>query len=152
MTANTAYQTRAIRPLGVHKLNGWQMKVHGIAANRETVRPAVVQAGLALAAKLLPERSGPSGLDGYGFVVIHEGESACYYLVFCWSGEIFLQKQICIAPLGNPTAYQPVGEGVFPCAWELVPVAYEREAWVSSMLASGPDPDRYLADMLTRDA
>lgn len=152
MTANTKYRTRAIRPLGVRTPAGWQMKVYGIAASGDTPRPAVVEAGNNLAERALPKRSGPSGLDGYGFLIIHEGESACYYLIFCWSGEIFLNTHIYIAPLGNPSAYRPVQPGVFPCAWELVPVAYEREAWVAAMLADGPDPERYLADTLTRDA
>jgi hypothetical protein len=152
MTTTTDYLTRAIRPLGVRAINGWQMKLHGIAAKGETPRPAVVEAGVDLAERVLPKRSGPDGREGYGFVVIHEGESACYYLIFRWSGEIFLNHHIFIAPLGNPRAYNPVGPGVFPCAWELVPVAHEREAWVATMLADGPDPDRYLADTLSRDA
>lgn len=152
MTVTTDYRTRAIRPLGVRTVNGWQIKVHGIAASGQTPRPAVIDAANALAARVLPKRSGPKGLDGYGFLIIHEGESACYYLLFCWSGEIFLSNHIFIAPLGNPMAGRPVQPGVFPCAWELVPIAHEREAWVSAMLADGPDPERYLADTLTRDA
>lgn len=151
MTTTTSYQTRAVRPLGVRDLAGWQMKVYGIAATGERPRDAVVDAAAAVAEKVLPPAGG-GPLDGFGFVIAHQGESACYYLIYWWVGEIYLGHRIFVAPLPAPQRARPVSAGVFPCAWELVPIAHEREAWVESMLRSGPDPERYLADTVSRDA
>jgi hypothetical protein len=152
MATTTSYRTRAIRPLGVRELAGWRMKMYGIAAVGERPREAVVAAASELAAKVLPAPPHDDGPGAYGFVIAHEGESACYYLVYWWVQEIFLGHRIFVASLRDPRRWQPVGAGVFPCAWELVPIAHEREAWVAAMLQGEPDPQRYLADTVSRDA
>ena len=152
MSSSTPYRTRAVRPLGVRDLARWQMKLYGIAANAEQPREEVVAAAVEVAEAMLQNPPGASPLDGYGFLIAHEGESACYYLIFRWVGEIFLDSKIFAAPLAAPRRYSPVRAGIFPCAWELVPIAHEREAWVAAMLAGpAPDPRRYLADTVSRD-
>src|SRR4051812_8953084 len=107
MSTTTSYRARAVRPLGVRELTGWRMKVYGIAVTGEVPRDEVVAAGVDVAAKTLPPARRDDPLGGYGFVIVHEGESACYYLVFWWLDEIFLGHRIFVAPLARPRAVQP---------------------------------------------
>ena len=157
----TPYRPRPVRSLGLTEVDGWRVKTYGIAATRAQPDPALVDAALALAGDVLPRpatalASGAGvSTERYGVAVAiaHEGLDGAFALLSWWTGENMLAHHAFVAP-GPPYAFEPLAPtGIVACAWELAVLAFERDAWVQTVLANprGPDLDAYLARRLNAD-
>lgn len=153
------YQARSVRFLQLAELSGWHVKVYGISALQEQPDPAFVEAAEQLAQGRLPNPpvwsaapgTGPAvSEDRYGvaFLIAHEGQEGNFALVSWWTGENMLQHHVYFAPAQPPFTFEYLSPtGVVACVWELAVLAFEREAWVDTVLANplGPDIGAYLA-------
>ncbi len=148
-----AYAPRPIRFLGICGVAGWQLKAYGIAFGREYPAPDAVEAAKQLAATALPQPPTTEERYGVGFLTVHQGKDACWALIDWWAYEDVLCHKLYRAPLDHPTEFTQVTSGPTVCVWELNVLAYERNAWVETMLQ---DPKRasvmsYLARSLSAD-
>ncbi|MFD2238858.1 hypothetical protein [Aureimonas populi] len=114
------------------------MKCYAIRATSEALDPAVLDAAAARVAAEPP----PAG--SLGFVILHRGEEAVWLLLHWWLPGGMLAERLWSASLGEPGAFQPVDRPSMACVWELVPIAFERDAYVRTMMNGGRDRD-YLA-------
>ena len=158
------YEPRPIRFLHLAAVDGWRLKVYGISARQERPDPAAVQAALRLATERLPRPATTFGDEvgadlsgeryGVGVLIVHEGREGLFVLMSWWAGENMLHHHVYFAPDGPPFPFEYLSStGVIACVWELAVLAFEREAWVETVLAdpAGPDLGAYLARTLSTD-
>jgi hypothetical protein len=149
------YRPRPIRFLEVWQVQGWRFKVYGIAYERELPRQALVQA----AKQVVPEQLAhfSAGINQYqvGFLGIHDGRGTNFVFVDFWADENELHHHVFISPAERPEALDYVAPGgVLGCVWDLRVLAFERQAWIDTVLANprGPDLEAYLAYQLDEEA
>jgi hypothetical protein len=147
------YRKRPIRCTGVLEADGWRLKCYEAAYRREHPRLPLVEAARDLADRL-PQPAEGEGRYGVGFLCAHDGHGGCYAFVDWWADENELHHLIYAAPGDRPSELQPVPPGgLTACVWDLAIMAFERRAWLDSVLANprGPDLERYLRAQLNDD-
>ena len=149
----TPYKPRHVRFIRREDVEGWQLKLYGIAPNGEEPRPEFVEATRDLAATVLPQP--PEGDDHYGvgFAIAHDARFVGIALVYWWKSENELHQRIYVSPKEDPTAWTHVENQPAGCVWELEVVNFERLAWLEDVLSNpdGPDLDAYLERSFSRD-
>jgi hypothetical protein len=147
------YKPRHVRFISRDDVEGWQLKLYGIAVNGQEPRPEFVAATRDLAARVLPQP--PAGEDHYGvgFAIAHDARAVGIALVYFWKSENELHQRIYVSPKDDPAAFTPVENQPAGCVWELEVVDFERRAWLEDVLsnAAGPDLDAYLERSFSRD-
>ena len=147
------YKPRHVRFIRREDVEGWQLKLYGIAVNGQEPRPEFVTATRDLAAQVLPQP--PAGEDHYGvgFAIAHDARAVGIALIYWWKSENELHQRIYVSPKNDPTAFTQVDDQPAGCVWELEVVNFERLAWLEDVLSnsSGPDVDAYLERSFSRD-
>ena len=74
-TLEAPYKPRHVRFIRREDVEGWQLKLYGIAVNGQEPRPDFVAATRGLAAQVLPQP--PAGEDHYGvgFAIAHDARA-----------------------------------------------------------------------------
>src|SRR6266478_4163868 len=143
------YEPRPIRFLELWAVEGWRLKVYGIASGRPLPRPELVAAAQCIATEKL--RSLPAGLPHYhiGFLGIHDGRTANFVFLDFWADENQLHHHVFVSPTAHPTQFTYVTPtGLSACVWDLRLQAFERDTWVTHVLQrnAAPDFDGYLTE------
>jgi hypothetical protein len=149
----TPYKPRHVRFIRRDEVEGWQLKLYGIALNGEEPRPEFVESVRDLAAGVLPRPPVADDRYGVGFAIAHDARWLGIALVYWWQSENELHQRIYVSPKDDPTAFAQVENQPAGCVWELEVVDFERRAWIEDVLArpSGPDLERYLERSFARD-
>lgn len=150
------YQTRPIRCREIWGHEGWRLKVYGISALADEPPTQLVAAIKFVAASTLPLPATTSDRYGVGFLYAHEGRNGGGYAsVNWWLNENELHHFQYEAPREGLDDLKPIDVtgGPTACAWDLAVIAFEREAWIETVLANenGPDLDAYLARQINED-
>jgi hypothetical protein len=147
------YEPRPIRFIRREDVDGWRLKLYGIAMAGKEPREEFVAATRDLAASILPRPAVSDDRYGVGFATAHDAATFCIALVYWWQSENELHQRIYISPKDEPSALTQVPDQPAGCVWELAVVDFERRAWIEDVLAnpSGPDVDRYLERRLDED-
>ena len=147
------YEPRHVRFIRREDVDGWRLKLYGIALNGKEPHPEFVEATRDLAASVLPQP--PAGDDRYGvgFATAHDATSLYIALIYWWQSENELHQRIYVSPKDDPIAFSQVENQPAGCVWELAVVDFERRAWLDDVLANppGPDLERYLGRRLDAD-
>ena len=123
------YAPRPISALGVEVIDGWRVKVYGIAYDRPEPRKELVEAALAAAAARLPRPAVTSYWHGAAFLGVHDGRGANFVFVDWWQHENELRHHLYLSPSEAPTELRPAAIDVDPiaCAWDQIGRASCRE-------------------------
>ena len=145
------YRDRAIRPLGVRAVEGWRLKVYGIAPFGRTLHLPVYEDGFAVAARVLPQPPVTPHRAGVGFATFHEGKGVHYLSLGWWDRESELFSRLMVRGAEEDDLWVWTQEHETAGVWELQVIAFEREAWVDAVLSRplAPDIDGYLRQVLT---
>ncbi|MDB4961845.1 MAG: isochorismatase [Myxococcales bacterium] len=148
-----SYRVRPIRYLRQWQHQDWRLKVYGISAAGDRPSDPMIAAGERLAIATLPSGATADGRHGVGLLGIHEGVHACFVFVSWWAKIYELNHFLFRGPKGNPDELAPVQAGLVGCTWDLRVVAFERDAWISSMSgpSDGPNLEQYLAATFNAD-
>ncbi len=149
-----AYRARAIRYLSHWQHQEWHLKVYGISVGMVRPPDELVAAGVSLAAATLPAGAHADGRHGVGFLGVHEGAQACFVFVSWWAHLYELNHFLFRRPKGSAGEFAPVQPGLCGCTWDLHVIAFERDAWINSMLdtADGsPDLEVYMSATFDAD-
>jgi hypothetical protein len=141
------YAARMIRFLELWEEDGWRLKVYGITYRDGGPGAELVETGRGLARACLPRPAAAARRYGVGFMGVHEGRDANLVFVSWWSHENELRQRVFTAPRARPLQFEDVtGNGLAGCVWDLAVLAFERGAWISSMLVDPGSPglDAYL--------
>lgn len=145
------YAPRSIRFLGLIAVDGWRLKLYGIAYRAERPVQTLVDAALAAAHDHVPRPAITGDRYGVGFVGVHDGRGANFVFVDWWANEDELHHLTWLSSKHDPGRLRATGPDDFTaCAWDLAVIGHERAAWVRHVLAraDGPDIDAYLNDRL----
>jgi hypothetical protein len=145
-TLQAPYKPRHVRFIRREDVEGWQLKLYGIALNGREPDPRFVEATHTLAASVLPQPPVADDRYGVGFATAHDATSLYIALVYWWQSENELHQRIYVSPKGGPIVFEQVENQPTGCVWELAVVDFERRAWIEDVLANpeGPDVARYL--------
>ena len=147
------YKPRHVRFIRREEVEGWQLKLYGIALNGKEPDPGFVEATRDLAAAVFPQPPATDDHYGVAFATAHDAASAHIALVYWWQSENELHQRIYVSPKDNPISFAQVENQPAGCVWELAIVDFERRAWIEDVLANpgGPDLERYLERRLDED-
>ena len=147
------YRARHVRFVRREEVEGWQLKLYGIAVNGQEPRPDFVEATRALAGSVLPQPPVADARYGIAFATAHDARSVGIALVYWWQSENELHQRIYVSPKDEPAAFTRVDDQPAGCVWELAIVDFERRAWIEDVLSNpdGPDLERYLGRRLDAD-
>ncbi len=147
------YKPRHVRFVRREEVDGWQLKLYGIALNGKEPDPEFVEATRDLAASVLPQPPATDDRYAIGLATAHDATSVYIALIYWWQDENELHQRIFVSPKGDPIAFEQVENQPAGCVWELAIVDFERRAWIEDVLANpgGPDLERYLKRRLDED-
>jgi hypothetical protein len=131
-------------------VDGWKIKMYGIAPADARPRAELVRAARHRAAAALPTRPDQAGAYGVGFLIVRDAPERCLALVDWWVHADELYQRIFVAPADRPQALAPQGTAGIGGVCELEVTAHERRAWLRHVLENpaGWDIDGYLGDTL----
>ena len=150
----TPYTKRPIRFLEIWQRGGWRLKVYGIAYGRPMPRPELVEAAKAVAQQRLSSVPEPSRHYCVGFLGVHDGRTANFVFVDWWAEENELHHHVYVSPTDEPSRFTyATPTGLTACVWDLRVMAFERQAWLDTVLtrADGPELEAYLRFTLNED-
>lgn len=154
MILKEPYHPRPIRFLELWQEADWRLKVYGIAYQRPFPRQELVAAAKHVARVHLSQSLDDYSHYGVGFLGIHDGRDSNFVFVDFWADENELHHHTYISPREKPERLAYVTPtGVIACVWDLRVLCFERQAWLTTVLANpnGPDLERYLACRLNED-
>ena len=140
------YTPRQFGRLGIWQMSNWTMKVYGIAAetpqqdsllDRELIRKARDYVETSLGRM--------NGTEHYstGFVILHHGSGAKSLLTQWWTNECVCMQHVAQSAYSGPPHFVEAKSDLMACAYELVPIDFERRAWISTVMA-GKSMKEYL--------
>ena len=136
-----SYEPRSVRRLGTWAHDGWSLKVYGVAYRGDVPPSHVVAAAKRTAAETLPTPAETPDRYGVGFLVVHEGQDARWLLVDWWGFESVLHHRLFVSPLEGDPEFEPAPDSLTACVWELPILAFERDAWVETVLSDAERPN-----------
>jgi hypothetical protein len=148
------YRPRAIRCLEVAEIDGWRVKVYGLAYEGERPAAKLVDATLEAARATLPSPPVTDERYGVGFLGAHQGRGSNFAFVDWWALENELHHHVWFSSLEEPGALRArEADDPIACAWDLSLLSHERAAWVEHVLQrwDAPDLDGYLAAQLNAE-
>jgi hypothetical protein len=147
------YESRPIRFIRREDIDGWRLKLYGIALAGNEAREELVAATRDLAAAILPRPAVSDDRYGVGFATAHDAATVCIALIYWWQSANELHQRIYVSPLDDPSALRQLADQPAGCVWELAVVDFERRAWLEDVLAnpSGPDVELYLERQLNTE-
>jgi prepilin-type processing-associated H-X9-DG protein len=151
----TPYRERPIRFLELWNEGPWRFKVYGIAYDRPLPRAELLAAAKKIARERLAQIQRSSPHYSVGFLGVHDGRTANFVFVDWWADENELHHHVYISPADQPEQLvYATPTGLVACVWDLRVMAFERQAWLDTVLKSprGPDLEAYLSQWLNEDA
>ncbi len=134
------YRPRAVRFAGVWETARAALKLYTIVATPEPMADAALST-----ARETVEADGSA--EGLGFLVLHRGEEALWLLLHWWLPGGSLAERLWSSPLDGPVRFEPRDRPLMACVWELVPISFERDGYVRTVM-SGRSGNDYLAQHL----
>jgi len=152
-TLEAPYKPRHVRFIRREDVEGWKLKLYGIALNGREPDPGFLEATRDLAGSVLPQPPVDDDRYGVGFATAHDATSLYIALVYWWQSENELHQRIYVSPKDRPIAFEQVENQPTGCVWELEVVDFERRGWIEDVLANpeGPDLERYLERRVDAD-
>lgn len=148
------YQKRPIQFLEIWHYLGWRLKLYGISSGRPAPRDELIDAAKAVAAERLASIIASMKHYSVGFLGVHDGKTANFVFVDWWADEYELHHHVYISPTDDPERLEyATPSGIVACVWDLRLMAFERQAWVDTVLQreGGPDLDAYLEQHLNEE-
>jgi len=131
------YEPRPIDFHGLRDVDGWRLKQYSIAYGPGPVDWPAFEPATALIDAALPRPAGTNERPGVGFVIAHQGRTALYCVLGWWDNENELPVRVFVRGLEDGAEWRPARGGESFCVWDLQVIAFERDAYVATLLAGG---------------
>jgi len=144
------HEPRRIDPLAPLNIGNWRLKQYGIRGLGRPIPAAMLEAAAQIARESAPAPAIAPARYGLGFVIAHEAQAFNTITVDWWENTNELRHKVFRADSGRHSYADVTALGGSACVWELRIMAFERDAWVDSVLKDGKmDFDRYHAATLS---
>ncbi|MEN8144802.1 MAG: hypothetical protein ABFS14_07605 [Gemmatimonadota bacterium] len=148
------YAPRPIEFLGIRRHDDWRLKHYSIVYGASPYDGAESEPGISLLLPKLPHPAVAPARPGVGFLISHLGRTANYCVLGWWDRENELPLRVAVRSLDGGSNWRPAAGPESVCVWDLQVVAFERDAYVDTVLnADGTTTadavDRYLERTLT---
>ncbi|RDY60879.1 hypothetical protein [Flagellimonas nanhaiensis] len=136
------YQQRKQQLFRVFHENGWQVKIYGINL---TVEPN--EAFISTILKELPSPARNEHRYGVGFLIVHKGIKANWFLLNWWGYEDIIHQKLFSSPIDDFDRIGKVHDRtIMACVHEMEIYHKEIELWKKFVLRLGePDFESYLS-------
>ncbi len=141
------YLDRKIAPLSTWTHQGWQLKRYGIEFAGTQSAADIFERAYSRVASWLPPRATTADRPGVGWMLEHRGKTMDYLVVGWWDNENELRMKIWVTENGQWR--EALSESF--CVWDMQVMAFERNAFVATLLQQEPDIAAYLNQHLTVD-
>lgn len=145
------YTPRYIGRLGAWRISDWTIKAYGISAETSSqelvLDPQLIDEAHAYVEANLPRMNNTPHYSA-GFVILHHGSGAKSLLTQWWANECVCLQHVAQAKFSGPPKFTPAKQDLMACAYELVPIDFERRAWISTVM-SGQPMEAYLDTWLS---
>jgi hypothetical protein len=139
----TRYQPRPLNFLGVESVAGHRLKVYSIRHGDQPFDRARFAGGWELATPVLPQPDIAAGRPGAGFAILHQGATGDYFVLCWWDLQNELPTRVFVRASNG---WRPATGGESICVWDLHVMWWEREAYLTTVLAERADGvEAYLA-------
>jgi hypothetical protein len=139
----TRYQPRLLSFLGVESVAGHRLKLYAIWQGDQPFDRGRFRGVWELAMPELPQPDVAAGRPGVGFAILHQGVTSDYFVLCWWDGHIGLPTRVYVR---GPEGWRPAAGGESFCVYDLRVIWWEREVYVTTVLAGRPDGvEAYLA-------
>ena len=128
------FEPRPIRFLRLHEHEGWSVKLYSIALDTPTIDEDVFAPGLILGLDALPQPPATDERPGAAFCIMHQGRGADYVVLGWWDRENEMPVRVFVHP-AEEDAWRRARGGESFCVWDLQVIAFERDAYVATVLA-----------------
>jgi hypothetical protein len=150
-----SYEPRPIRFHRLRDVDGWRLKLYSVTYGARPLDWDGFAPALALADVELPQPAVTAARQGVGFVIAHQGRTALYCVLGWWDNENELPLRVFVRGLDHDAQWRPARGSESVCVWDLQVIAFEREAYVTTVLATDADlataTAEYLATTLSRE-
>jgi hypothetical protein len=144
------YAARNIQFLRLLRQGEWRVKLYSVALDRPLVDEGRFGPGLERALHALPELARTPSRPGVGFCILHQGRGADYIVLGWWDRENELPFRIYVKT-PDDTSWRPARGSESVCVWDLEVISFERDAYITTVLASPPASSQaYLDRVLDR--
>jgi hypothetical protein len=144
------YTPRYCGRLDTWRFSDWAIKVYGITTEapdqRLVLDPELIEGAHSFVEANLA-RMNDTPHYSVGFVILHHGSAAKSLLTQWWTNECVCLQYVAQSEFAGPPKFQPAKQELMACAYELVPIDFERRAWVSTVM-SGKPMEAYLGAWL----
>lgn len=131
------FEPRPIRFLRVVEHAGWRLKLYSIVYDDSSFDEHVFEPGLRLALSALPQPATSPSRPGLGFCILHKGRGADYIVLAWWDRENEMPVRVFVHTQ-EERQWRSAGPTESFCVWDLQVMAFERDAYVSTILAKQP--------------
>ena len=131
------FEPRRIRFLRLHEHEDWSVKIYSISLDASTIDEEVFAQGMILGLDALPQPAVTHERPGAAFCVMHQGRGADYLVLGWWDRDNEMPVRVFVRPADEDTWRAARGGESF-CVWDLQVVAFERDAYVATVLAQPP--------------
>jgi nicotinamidase-related amidase len=139
------YLPRKITPLATWKFADWQLKRYGIEFAGTTSAADIFERAYSRVASWLPPQAITADRPGVGWMLEHRGKTMDYLVVGWWDNENELRIKIWVTEQGQWR--EAITESF--CVWDMQVMAFERDAFVNTLLQPTPDIAAYMQQHLT---
>ncbi|SEQ50049.1 hypothetical protein SAMN05216548_10554 [Faunimonas pinastri] len=149
------YAPRAIGTAAAWQLGGWRFKNYRLAADGKLDDFTAIEAAARRTAEAVLPELDATAHHGVGFAILHRGEEGIWLLLNWWLSGGICAGLLWRAPVDEPDrwerpdGFERVERPLLACVWELSPIAFERDAWVDTVM-NGGSVDDYLARTYSR--
>ena len=141
-TPTQAYCARPVRFLGTRDVDGWQIKTYAIAYDGEPVDETAFAAAWSFAGAALPRPARTAERPGIAIAIEHRGRGVDYFVLGWWDRENELPLRIWVHDRDGHSAWRAARGSESVCVWDLQVLAFERDAFVNTLLAHAPNAEQ----------
>jgi hypothetical protein len=147
----STYQPRSIRFVELYEALGWRLKIYSILHSERILSQELLSTAKEMALAFFPQPAVTKNHYGVGFLSAHQGSSYDFVTTAYWSYETELRFQTYMRPSSDSFQLEALtASELSNDVWDLKLMAFEREAWVESVLQSKkPDLEAYLEKRLS---
>jgi hypothetical protein len=143
------FAPRPIEFLGLVDHQGWRLKFYSIVHGQALLDRSDFGKGFRLVLHHLPQPAVSEERAGVGFLIAHQGRTGNYAVLCWWDHENELPIKIAVRRPEERGGWRPARGRESICVWDLEIIAFERQAYVETVLAGG-DPGTAAGAYLAR--